>query len=192
VTEEDLPQRRGEGHELELGRGPDQADYTETRVEGKAVRRIAGRVAEEVEAKMSHHQGPIPDPETLKAYNEVVPDGADRIFSVWEGEVKHRQKLQRLQLWFAGGSTILGQVFGLLVVLTFAGGAIYLIADGKTITGLIVMLPSLGLVALHFITGGSSGGGPAEEADVEISDEEIQQILQELENEEDEGEGNAG
>jgi uncharacterized membrane protein len=31
-----------------------------------------------------HHRGPIPDPETLKKYNEVLPGAADRIFAMAE------------------------------------------------------------------------------------------------------------
>ena len=36
-----------------------------------------------------YHAGPLPPPETLKEYNEILPDAAERIFSMAEKEQEH-------------------------------------------------------------------------------------------------------
>ena len=33
---------------------------------------------------IEHHSGPLPSPETLRQYNDIVPDGAERIMAMAE------------------------------------------------------------------------------------------------------------
>ena len=40
------------------------------------------------------HQGPIPDPNTLAGYNQIVPNAAERIIAMAEAEALHRQQLE--------------------------------------------------------------------------------------------------
>lgn len=61
--------------------------------------------------------GPLPPPQALAAFNDVVPNGAERIMAAWESETAHRHKVEsREQLTFAI-DTILGKVFALIFVL---------------------------------------------------------------------------
>jgi len=41
------------------------------------------------------HSGPIPDPMTLKGYNDVCPGAADRIIAMAETQAKHRQEMEK-------------------------------------------------------------------------------------------------
>jgi len=38
--------------------------------------------------------GPLPHPQILEKYNEVVPDAAERIIAMAENQSKHRQELE--------------------------------------------------------------------------------------------------
>ena len=42
------------------------------------------------------HVGPLPDPESLEYYNEIIPKGADRIMAMAEKQSEHRRKLEEL------------------------------------------------------------------------------------------------
>jgi uncharacterized membrane protein len=46
------------------------------------------------QATIQAHAGPLPNPETLAQYNDIIPDGADRIMKMAEGQASHRQKLE--------------------------------------------------------------------------------------------------
>lgn len=43
----------------------------------------------------SYFQGPIPPPSLLKEYDDVVQNGAERIFAGYESQRNHRQALER-------------------------------------------------------------------------------------------------
>lgn len=43
---------------------------------------------------VSHRSGPLPDPEELAAYNNVVVDGAERIFRQFELQSDHRRDME--------------------------------------------------------------------------------------------------
>jgi len=40
------------------------------------------------------HIGPLPDPETLRAYDEIIPNGAERLMQLVERQSNHRQALE--------------------------------------------------------------------------------------------------
>lgn len=40
------------------------------------------------------HAGPMPDPETLKQYKELIPDAPERFLALVESEQKHRQQYE--------------------------------------------------------------------------------------------------
>ena len=41
------------------------------------------------------HSGPLPHPQTLAEYDEVMPGLAERIVAMAEGDLAHRQDMQR-------------------------------------------------------------------------------------------------
>lgn len=48
------------------------------------------------QAQAVSFQGPIPPPELLREYNEIIPDGADRIVKMAEAQSSHRIELERI------------------------------------------------------------------------------------------------
>jgi uncharacterized membrane protein len=49
-------------------------------------------------AEWSLHVGPLPPPEQLAKYNMVVEGGADRIFTIFEEQARHRMGLEKTHL----------------------------------------------------------------------------------------------
>jgi uncharacterized membrane protein len=52
-------------------------------------------------AVSSSFSGPLPPPNLLAQYNEVLPDGANRIVTMAERQAKHRQRLETRAQAFA-------------------------------------------------------------------------------------------
>jgi uncharacterized membrane protein len=49
------------------------------------------------------HSGPLPDSHTLEEYNRIIPNGAERIMTVFEKQSDHRMELEKKVV---GGSNI--------------------------------------------------------------------------------------
>ena len=71
-------------------------------------------------------QAPFPPPEIMKKYDEVVENGARRLFQMFEEETKHRREMERLSLNYQGRDLVLGKWLALafclavLAVVSFA------------------------------------------------------------------------
>ena len=82
--------------------------------------------------------GPIPPPELLAKYAEIIPNGADRILKMAENQSIHRQYVEK---WVVIGGTILSY-FGVLCAAGIAFGALYfgskLIQNGYVISGSVL------------------------------------------------------
>ncbi|MEM6273230.1 MAG: DUF2335 domain-containing protein [Bacteroidota bacterium] len=58
------------------------------------------------------HSGPLPSPEHLKAYNEIIPSGAERIMKMTEQQMMHRQELEKIVIPAEVNQGRNGQIFG--------------------------------------------------------------------------------
>lgn len=83
----DLPEQIE--HAIEADLEPSIADLPP-----KKRQMIVATVKEVVE----HHSGPLPHPQTLAAYDGVVPGLAERIVAMTERELAHQQDMQRRAL----------------------------------------------------------------------------------------------
>lgn len=68
-------------------------------LEDSLVKKIAG--VQVIRRVMSFHSTPLPDAETLGAYAELIPNGADRIMSLVEHEAAHRRRQESAGHWMA-------------------------------------------------------------------------------------------
>jgi hypothetical protein len=66
------------------------------------------------QTEIVHYSGPIPTPAMLRAYGEVIEDGAERVFRMAEEQGRHRRKRESLDL--------LLQLLGLLLGRRFVAG----------------------------------------------------------------------
>ena len=71
--------------------------------------------------------GPLPPPDLLARYNEIIPNGAERIFAMAENQARHREKLetkviegnvstQREGSWFAFILTLVALIGGMFLI----------------------------------------------------------------------------
>jgi uncharacterized membrane protein len=83
----------------------------------------------------SAFSGPIPPPDLLERYNQMIPDGANRILKMAENQSTHRQYIEK---WAVIGGTILSYL-GVLCAAGIALGSLYigskLIQSGYVIPG---------------------------------------------------------
>jgi len=91
-------------------------------------------------------QGPLPPPGLLKSYNEIIPNGAERILTEMQRQAKHRMELESRVIPEQQRQSRRGQVYGLVVALSFLVASFILIAMGFGLFGTI--MGSVDLVAL--------------------------------------------
>jgi uncharacterized membrane protein len=87
------------------------------------------------QATASVYSGPIPPPDLLAKFGEIIPNGADRILKMAEEQSKHRRCIEK---WAVIGGTILSYV-GVGCAMIIAFGTLYfgsqLIREGHAIYG---------------------------------------------------------
>src|SRR3990167_6669765 len=59
--------------------------------------------------------GPLPPPETLKKFDEVVPGAAERIIKMAEGQFVHRTELEKLVIKSDVERSKWGQILGFVI-----------------------------------------------------------------------------
>ncbi len=91
-------------------------------------------------------QGPLPPPNLLKEYNEAFSNGAERIFREVQRQTTHRIELEKVVIPEQQRQSKRGQLFGLIVAISFLAAAFILIALGHGLYGTII--GSIDIVAL--------------------------------------------
>lgn len=89
-------------------------------------------------------QAPLPPPEALERFNQIVPGSAERILSMAEGHARDGWANNR----FVRRSTILGQVFAFTLALVALVGGLTLIWTGRPTAGLAAVITALGIPLL--------------------------------------------
>ena len=107
-----------------------------------------------------HHQGPLPTPEDMVSYNNIIPNGAERIMQMAEKEQSARlqfeTKDQEERFEYLKQEQNIkkrGQWFACLSIIVFASISVYLIYSGSPTAGALLMGASLATVVLAFIAG---------------------------------------
>jgi len=68
------------------------------------------------------HSGPIPSPRDLVKYNEIIPNGADRIMAMAEKQSDHRIEIEKKTIFSQSLQSKIGQIFAFILV----SGALYI------------------------------------------------------------------
>ncbi len=100
-----------------------------------------------------HHSGPLPDPETMAAYNEMIPNGADRIMVIFEEQARHRMGLENIaipaQVKQSGIGQIIGGVLSTLIIIA----AVVLGMYGHETTACVLGGTTIVSLAIIFVLG---------------------------------------
>jgi uncharacterized membrane protein len=97
--------------------------------------------------------GPIPPPSYLARYNDVVPNGADRIISMAEKQSTHRESLEKQVVEGNLTAQSRGQIEAFILALIVILGGIYLMATGKSGWGFAAIISSLAALVSIFALG---------------------------------------
>lgn len=105
------------------------------------------------------HSGPLPTPAMLQQYNDVIPNGAERIMAMAEREQGHRhelerrdQKLMELSEQHEFQITQRGQLLAFGICLAVLAAAIVLaVAGHPTVAAVLVGLDLVGLAAVFVV-----------------------------------------
>jgi uncharacterized membrane protein len=107
----------------------------------------ATRTTTIVAAKQDLHIGPLPKPETLAHFDQVVPGLAERIVKMAENNQADRLRTNRTARWVA----MLGQIFAFTLAITAVVGALYLAAHDKDAAAVAAALGGLGIPLVAFL-----------------------------------------
>lgn len=115
----------------------------------KSNQRLASQRPASVTIQGQQYSGPVPPPEILHGFEQIVPGSAERILVMAEENGKHQREMENKALQVAFRTVLIGQVFGLVIgVLAFITCivALYLGSEktamtigGVTITGLVAV-----------------------------------------------------
>ena len=104
-----------------------------------------------IQASSSSFSGPIPPPALLERYNEVIPNGAERIMVMAEKQSAHREALEARVVNGNVANQTRGSIFGFIISLVAIIGGFVLIEQGKNAEGLSSIIASLAaLVGIFF------------------------------------------
>jgi uncharacterized membrane protein len=100
---------------------------------------------------MQQFSGPLPPPEILNKYNDVIPNGAERIMVMAEKQQNHRISLEKFVLEKDARRADLGLILGFILALLVAGGGVWVVLMGKDIAGLSMIFIPLATLVGTFI-----------------------------------------
>jgi len=103
------------------------------------------------------YQGPLPHPDHLAQFEQILPGLADRIVAMSEKGLAHRQDMEAQIVRSSLRKEAVGQWFAFLVALAALGTGTYLISVGRSLEGMGTTLAALaGLIGV-FIYGKRRG-----------------------------------
>jgi uncharacterized membrane protein len=104
-------------------------------------------------AEISAFHGPVPPPAILAEYNQIIPDGANRILAMAERQQAHRHELEGTVVRSNVTNERRGQLFAFIIAMTAILGGLGLILSGRDTEGLVAILGTLTALASVFVYG---------------------------------------
>lgn len=102
-------------------------------------------------ARGEFYAGPIPNPEALARYEEILPGAADRIIKMAEEQSAHRQKIENEVIKSSIENSKRGQIFGATIAMVAIVLGFILILLDKPGWGLGVIISELVFLAGVFV-----------------------------------------
>jgi uncharacterized membrane protein len=85
--------------------------------------------------------GPIPPPNALEAYERICPGSADRILSLWERQVDHRQGLEKVGVSASVRHEWWGMHYAFILTVSLMLTGIVFVYKGKSVGWLAIFAP---------------------------------------------------
>lgn len=106
----------------------------------------------ELISTMISYSGPLPPPEYLRGYAEVMEDAPKRIFGWVEDQQAHRHSMEKEHLSNSFRIHNRGMLFGLIITMLFMAMGFTLIIMDKEVIGITLMAPFIITLATLIIT----------------------------------------
>jgi uncharacterized membrane protein len=104
-------------------------------------------------AEYSSFSGPLPPPEILARYNEIIPGGAERILSMAEPQSVHRESLESKVVDGNLANQKTGSLRAFILAMSVILLGAYLMATGKDGWGFAAIVTSLASLVAVFVIG---------------------------------------
>lgn len=112
-----------------------------------------GATLTQAQFTIEQRSGPLPDPATLREYESILPQAADRIFSLAEREQVFAHTYNLNEQKARGRATLLGQVFGFVLGILGVAGAVVLSVYGKELGGVAIFVGAVGTLIFTAVWG---------------------------------------
>ncbi len=103
------------------------------------------------EVTLTRTTSPYPLPEMLEMYNRALPNGAERVMALAEGEAAHRRMIETTLVGAHVGDSRRGFWGALAIVAAFFALAVWCLATGRSVGGVAALLIPLSYLAGTFI-----------------------------------------
>ena len=129
--------------------------------EGEAAEVVAPPSVVELQRSLSMRSSPLPPPEELADYRNLIDDAPERFMSLWEEQVRGRLRADEARVKYETTSRIKLEwgwlIASVVVMLAFLGAGIVLVRAGQVLEGTIVItvdfLLSVAVVLLAVLRG---------------------------------------
>lgn len=109
-------------------------------------------VAEIVKSEFS---GPIPPPNIIKGYEEVLPGAADRIIAMAEKQSSHRQEMEKTMVEAESRDSLLGVLFAFVLGMSCIIASIIMVIfvpdNAGAISGALIGVTGIGTIITAFL-----------------------------------------
>lgn len=95
--------------------------------------------------------GPFLPPNVMKEYDSVVPDGAARLFKIFEDETKHRRSMEATSLSYQGRDLLVGKILALAFTLAVMGVVMFAIEKNAPWVAAMLGAGMLGTIVFGFL-----------------------------------------
>ena len=112
--------------------------------------------------------GPFLPPNVMKEYDNVVQDGAARLFNIFEDETKHRREMEAATLKYQGRDLLVGKFLALAFTFAVLGVVMFAIQKNAPWVAAILGAGMLGTIVFGFLR--IFGDGPTRSPDSKAND----------------------
>ena len=107
----------------------------------------------QVYSSISTYAGPLPPPNILREYNDVLPGSAERILKMAEVQSLHRQKIELIVIQSNTKNELIGMIFGFIISIITIVSSCFLLFLDKWVSGIAGVIGTLVALVAVFIYG---------------------------------------
>ncbi|WP_315523364.1 DUF2335 domain-containing protein [Pseudoramibacter alactolyticus] len=103
--------------------------------------------------EMLSFSGPLPPPQILKQYSEILPEAPREIFDMAEKETKFRHEYEKKEQKMRSRDSFLGMLFAFILCMVLIGSGVWVIVSKSAFAGTVLSGFGIASVIVTFIRG---------------------------------------